>query len=162
MSSTDNMNQASSQSAHSGPSSPVFKLTRGHSCTLCSQRKVRCDVKRPCNTCARSGRAAHCQSPRPIGLAARVRDAKAHELALIRRLRYCESLLTAHGIPFPAPEEPLSDEAGPGNEGITLIKAITSTAYPKSEDDGHVIKQRGHPRFVDKYFSSLLVRLDVC
>lgn len=67
------------------------------------------------------------------------------EKALIRRLRHCEGLLAAHGISEPAEspmDEVLADDARPPGTEVN-----TPSVGP---DDGHVIVQRGHHRFVDK------------
>ncbi|CAJ2509007.1 Uu.00g140330.m01.CDS01 [Anthostomella pinea] len=113
------------------------KVTRGHSCTQCSRRKVKCDGKRPCSSCLKGSRAAHCHSARPATLT-RVREARITEQALLDRLRHYESLLTANDIPFPEHVADYSD------------LAMTEPGTPASKtDDGHIIIQRGHPRFVD-------------
>jgi hypothetical protein len=97
------------------------KLTRGHSCMACNQRKVKCDGKRPCSTCVKTSRAAECRSARPL---------------LLRLKRY-EQLLMAHGIPL---------DASTGEEG----EANMLDEADSEIDDGHVIIQGGHPRFVQK------------
>lgn len=131
-------------------------ITRGHACITCSQRKVKCDGKRPCGSCVRTGRASDCHSAStPTGLAARVRDARAKELVLLRRLRHYENLLTAHGISFSKNSElpPVVNQGDVQDDSSlhTFTQALTLTpdSSPKP-DEGHVIKHRGHPRFVDK------------
>jgi hypothetical protein len=100
------------------------KLTRGHSCIACYQRKVKCDGQRPCSTCVKTSRAAECRSARPLG-------------QLMLRLKRYEHLLMANGIPLDA-------SASEESEANMLDG-------PDSEiDDGHVIIQGGHPRFVQK------------
>ena len=99
------------------------KLTRGHSCRACYIRKVKCDGKRPCTTCVKTSRAAECRSARPL---------------LLRLKRY-ENLLVANGIPLDAPA---GEEEGDMN--------ILDDEPDSENDDGHVIMQGGHPRFVQK------------
>ncbi|KAM7197272.1 C6 transcription factor domain containing protein [Rhypophila sp. PSN 637] len=126
-------------------------ITRGHACITCSQRKVKCDGKRPCSACVRSGRASDCHSASTAtSLAARIRDARAKELVLIRRLRHYESLLTAHGISFSnsEPSAIVSQGDGPQDGCFSPIQR-TKLDSPPSADEGHVIRHRGHPRFVD-------------
>lgn len=133
--------QLGNSSQSRSTSVPLGKVTRGHSCTLCSQRKVRCDGKRPCSTCIKSSRTSECRSSRPAVLTSLARDGpSSREHALIQRLRHYEGLLTAHGIPITTGRG-TGDESKPGTEA--------TSPKPKS-DDGHVIMQRGHPRFVDK------------
>ncbi|KAM7198417.1 C6 transcription factor domain containing protein [Naviculisporaceae sp. PSN 640] len=134
---------------------PQITITRGHACITCSQRKVKCDGKRPCSSCVRTGRASDCHSAStPTSLAARIRDARAKELVLLRRLRHYENLLTTHGISFsknpeltPAGNQgDLQDDSSLHMLTQTLDLALDSSPKP---DAGHVIKHGGHPRFVD-------------
>lgn len=140
-------------------------ITRGHACITCSQRKVKCDGKRPCSSCVRGGRASDCHSPSTTAsLAARVRDARAKELVLVRRLRHYESLLTAHGISFSnTPDQsPVVNQGDPNDDSrlhsFARARTMTPDSSPRS-DEGHVIRHRGHPRFVDKYVALLLSKL---
>ncbi|KAB5536177.1 C6 transcription factor domain-containing protein [Coniochaeta sp. 2T2.1] len=110
------------------------KLTRGHSCIACYNRKVKCDGKRPCTTCVKTSRGAECRSARPL------------RAELLLRLKRYENLLVANGIPLDAPA---------GEEGeMTMLDECDE---PDSEnDDGHVIMQGGHPRFVQNLIWSRL------
>ncbi|KAK3368934.1 fungal-specific transcription factor domain-containing protein [Lasiosphaeria ovina] len=74
----------------------VMKLTRGHSCVLCQQRKVRCDKQKPCANCVKAQVECRVVPPQPP----RRRKKKPHERDLIDRLRKYESLLSQHGVNF--------------------------------------------------------------
>lgn len=74
----------------------AIKLTRGHSCVLCQQRKVRCDKNKPCANCVKAGVDCKVVPPQPP----RRRKKKPHERELIDRLRKYETLLSQHGVDF--------------------------------------------------------------
>ncbi|KAK0630755.1 fungal-specific transcription factor domain-containing protein [Bombardia bombarda] len=78
------------------PEQSAMKLTRGHSCVLCQQRKVRCDKQKPCANCVKAGVECRVVPPQPP----RRRKKKPHERDLIDRLRKYEVLLTQHGVHF--------------------------------------------------------------
>ncbi|KAK3338337.1 fungal-specific transcription factor domain-containing protein [Neurospora tetraspora] len=78
------------------PEPSVMKLTRGHSCVLCQQRKVRCDKQKPCANCVKAGVECRVVPPQPP----RRRKKKPHERDLIDRLKKYESLLSQHGVNF--------------------------------------------------------------
>ncbi|GAD92892.1 hypothetical protein NCU04390 [Paecilomyces variotii No. 5] len=74
-----------------------MSVTRGHSCVLCHQRKVRCDQQKPCANCVKVR--AECivipsQPPRR-----RVKK-KLEQRDLIERLNKYEKILAQHGINF--------------------------------------------------------------
>ncbi|OGM50176.1 hypothetical protein ABOM_001137 [Aspergillus bombycis] len=71
-------------------------LTRGHSCVLCQQRKVRCDQQKPCANCVKAQ--VECRVL-PPSLPKR-RKKKLHERDLIDRLKKYETLMSQHGIDF--------------------------------------------------------------
>lgn len=79
-----------------------MKLTRGHSCVLCQQRKVRCDKQKPCANCVKAQVECRVVPPQPP----RRRRKKPHERDLIERLKKYESLLAQHGVNF----EPIADD----------------------------------------------------
>ena len=83
----------------STPSQPSrhAKHHRVLACTLCSQRKVKCDRNFPCANCIKS------QSPCvPSKVVPRQRRRKFTERALLDRLRRYEDLLRQNSIPFEA------------------------------------------------------------
>lgn len=79
-----------------------MKLTRGHSCVLCQQRKVRCDKQKPCANCVKAQVDCRVVPPQPP----RRRRKKPHERDLIERLKKYENLLAQHGVNF----EPIADD----------------------------------------------------
>ncbi|KAJ0115294.1 colonial-22 [Diaporthe amygdali] len=78
------------------PESSVMKLTRGHSCVLCQQRKVRCDKNKPCANCVKAGVDCKVVPPQPP----RRRKKKPQERELVDRLKKYEALLSQHGVDF--------------------------------------------------------------
>ncbi len=77
-----------------GPAS--MKLTRGTSCVLCQQRKVRCDKKKPCSNCAKAGVECRVVAPQPP----RRRKKRLQEKDLLEKLRKYEALLRENNISF--------------------------------------------------------------
>ncbi|KAL4894055.1 fungal-specific transcription factor domain-containing protein [Aspergillus ambiguus] len=71
-------------------------LTRGHSCVLCQQRKVRCDQEKPCSNCVKAR--AECRVAPPAPRRRRARKLQGYEL--IERLQRYETLMSQHGIDF--------------------------------------------------------------
>lgn len=86
---------------------PSIKLTRGHSCVLCQQRKVRCDKNKPCANCVKAGVDCKVVPPQPP----RRRKKKPQERELIDRLRKYETLLSQHGVDF----EPIGQTLKPSD-----------------------------------------------
>src|ERR1700721_2554879 len=76
------------------PPPPTSKITRGHSCILCQQRKVKCDRQKPCSNCIKSRVDCIPSPPAPP----RRRKRQNPELELAARLRRCEELLKSHGV----------------------------------------------------------------
>ncbi|EMR83249.1 putative fungal specific transcription factor domain-containing protein [Botrytis cinerea BcDW1] len=78
------------------PAPPIHqKITRGHSCILCQQRKVRCDRQKPqCSNCVK----AHAECIPSTPAAPRRRRRKLSELDVAARLRKYEHLLRVNGI----------------------------------------------------------------
>lgn len=81
-------------SAHDA--SNVLKVTRGTSCVLCQQRKVRCDKSKPCSNCVKAGVECRVIPPQPP----RRRKKRISERDLVARLRKYETLLAQNGIEF--------------------------------------------------------------
>ncbi|KAM4056646.1 fungal specific transcription factor [Hirsutella rhossiliensis] len=75
-----------------------MKLTRGTSCVLCQQRKVRCDKNKPCANCVKAGVDCKIIPPAPP----RRRKKRLQERDLVDRLKKYESLLSEHGVKFDA------------------------------------------------------------
>ncbi|KAI1805903.1 fungal-specific transcription factor domain-containing protein [Daldinia bambusicola] len=78
------------------PDSSMVKVTRGHSCVLCQQRKVRCDKSKPCSNCVKANVECRVVPPQPP----RRRKKRVPERDLVERLRKYEALLAQNGIEF--------------------------------------------------------------
>ncbi|KAI0485984.1 fungal-specific transcription factor domain-containing protein [Xylaria cf. heliscus] len=118
------------------PDSSIVKVTRGHSCVLCQQRKVRCDKKKPCSNCVKAGVDCRVVPPQPP----RRRKKRIPERDLVDRLRKYEALLSQNGIEFESlgPDIKITDP-GSVEEGdeldpdFTRQRAKASPAGPDSE-----------------------------
>ncbi|KAG7115540.1 Pyriculol/pyriculariol biosynthesis cluster transcription factor like protein [Verticillium longisporum] len=71
-----------------------MKLTRGTSCVLCQQRKVRCDKRKPCANCVKARVECRVVPPNPP----RRRKKRLQEKDLIDRLKKYETLLAENGV----------------------------------------------------------------
>lgn len=76
------------------PPPPAYKITRGHSCVLCQQRKVRCDRQKPCTNCIKAR--AECIPSAPT--LPRRRRRKLAETDIVGRLKRAEDLLRKNGV----------------------------------------------------------------
>ena len=76
----------------------AMKLTRGTSCVLCQQRKVRCDKNKPCANCVKARVECRIIPPMPP----RRRKKRLQEKDLVERLKKYEALLTENGVKFEA------------------------------------------------------------
>ncbi|KAF6802502.1 C6 transcription factor [Colletotrichum sojae] len=74
----------------------AMKLTRGTSCVLCQQRKVRCDKNKPCANCVKARVECRVVPPQPP----RRRKKRLQERDLVDRLKKYESLLAENGVKF--------------------------------------------------------------
>ncbi|KAJ5294690.1 hypothetical protein PENANT_c014G01870 [Penicillium antarcticum] len=101
-------------------------ITRGHSCTLCQRRKVRCDKQKPCGNCVKANAECIAAPMRPRG---KRNTPKPQGKDLAERVKKYEELMTRHGLDFEsligqgtsgAPELPqnkeVSPKEGPGNK----------------------------------------------
>jgi hypothetical protein len=86
------------------------KLTRGTSCVLCQQRKVRCDKNKPCANCVKAGVECRVVPPHPP----RRRRKKLQEKDLLERLKKYETLLNDNGVKFEPISKDLRDDAEDG------------------------------------------------
>ncbi|KAK4126647.1 hypothetical protein N657DRAFT_568898, partial [Parathielavia appendiculata] len=130
------------------PEPAVMKLTRGHSCVLCQQRKVRCDKQKPCANCVKAQVECRVVPPQPP----RRRKKKPQERDLLERLRKYESLLSQAGVNF----EPIAHELKPSDHGddVTDLEQDLSglkTSPPSSND--HVSPDQGHDKSVSVPFT---------
>ncbi|CAG7963209.1 unnamed protein product [Penicillium salamii] len=133
--------------------SPNSRVTRGHSCVFCQQRKVRCDGHRPCSTCLRNrqecvrrtGSKSQARKNRDLGVA-RVID------PLARRLELCERAVQAHGITL--------DERGEPDTKPSSLR-LTNISWPAPE--GRLIQETAQSRYVENpLWQGLTNELDSC
>lgn len=112
-----NSNSGGGGTARGGDDPSVIKVTRGHSCQLCQQRKVRCDKSKPCSNCVRAGVECRVVPPQPP----RRRKRRIPERDLVDRLRKYEALLSQNGIEFESlgPDVKITDQ-GTVEEGDEL------------------------------------------
>ena len=85
------------------------KLTRGTSCVLCQQRKVRCDKNKPCANCVKARVECRVVPPQPP----RRRKKRLQEKDLVERLKKYETMLSENNIKF----ESIAAELPGGNAG---------------------------------------------
>ncbi|KAJ9149031.1 C6 zinc finger domain-containing protein [Pleurostoma richardsiae] len=115
------------------PDASVMKLTRGHSCVLCQQRKVRCDKNKPCANCVKAQVECKVVPPQPP----RRRKKKPHERELVERLKKYESLLAQHGVnfepigyDFKVPDSAALDDVDEIEHGMGELKTSPSSTAP--------------------------------
>ncbi|KAF5027461.1 hypothetical protein F66182_422 [Fusarium sp. NRRL 66182] len=90
----------------------AVKLTRGTSCVLCQQRKVRCDKNKPCANCVKARVECRVIPPQPP----RRRKKRLQEKDLIDRLKKYENLLAEHGVKVDAIGHQLRPDGPPGDD----------------------------------------------
>ena len=100
------------------------KLTRGTSCVLCQQRKVRCDKNKPCANCVKAKVECFVVPPHPP----RRRKKRLQERDLIDRLKKYEALLSEHGVKF----EPMGHELRSDGPPVDAVEDL--------ENDFHDLK----------------------
>jgi len=139
-------------SEHLGPGGPLPtpKITRGHSCVLCAQRKVKCDRQKPCSNCIKAR--AECIPAAPS--LPRRRRRKLTEIDLAARLRKYEHLLKTHGIKIEdddASQEP--EEAPPENPPSSdpeLRLLSLNTPRPRNLERGALFTDKENSHYVEK------------
>lgn len=124
----------------------VNKITRGHSCILCQQRKVKCDRQKPCSNCIKAG--AECIQSAPT--VPRRRRRKFSEQDIAARLRKCEHLLKKHGVKIE--DDDHSDEQHERfpieNYGNRKPFNLDTPRDPKAEV-GLIFNDKGNSRYVE-------------
>ena len=132
---------------HQAPFEPdmsAMKLTRGTSCVLCQQRKVRCDKNKPCANCVKARVECRIIPPQPP----RRRKKRLQEKDLIDRLKKYEALLTDNGVKFDSIGADLRvvndresiDEVAELEEGFEGLKTSPGSSASPSVDS-----RRSHP-----------------
>ncbi|KAA8572310.1 hypothetical protein EYC84_002935 [Monilinia fructicola] len=116
------------------------KITRGHSCILCQQRKVRCDRQKPqCSNCVKAR--AECIPSTPA--APRRRRRKLSEMDISARLRKYEHLLRVNGIRLDDDED--GDGDGGGGGGNASGNASGNEDVRLAADQSDPIRQENNP-----------------
>jgi hypothetical protein len=117
------------------------RLTRGHSCVVCQQRKIRCDGQRACGNCVKSR--AECRETASNAVAPRLR-ASAYRRELERLRRY-EELALAHGLELDNDKVAGAVVVEPGVGGNEKSRSPESGV-----GTGKLILERGHSRYIEK------------
>lgn len=120
-----------------GPQSRPSKHQHVLACTLCQQRKVKCDRRLPCANCVKSR--TQCV---PATLAPR-RRRRFPERALLDRLRNYESLLRKNDIPFDSLQPPQGKDSpntivadDSHDEQVAEVASELSTSSITNENKG--------------------------
>ncbi|KAK4454398.1 putative transcriptional regulatory protein [Podospora aff. communis PSN243] len=119
----------------------AMKLTRGHSCVLCQQRKVRCDKQKPCANCVKANVDCRVVPPQPP----RRRKKKPHERDLIDRLRKYEALLSQHGVNFDPIAHDLKPSENP-DDVADLEQDLSGLKTSPSSVADHASPEQGHDK----------------
>uniref|UniRef100_A0A0D2XQQ0 Zn(2)-C6 fungal-type domain-containing protein n=1 Tax=Fusarium oxysporum (strain Fo5176) TaxID=660025 RepID=A0A0D2XQQ0_FUSOF len=132
--------QQQQQSQVQQPQDPsAIKLTRGTSCVLCQQRKVRCDKNKPCANCVKAKVECRVIPPQPP----RRRKKRLQEKDLIDRLKKYETLLAEHGVKVDAIGHELRPDGPPGEdveelendfEGLKTTPEASSSPAPSNSE----------------------------
>lgn len=139
-SATSRGQQSHSHQTQAQADAAALKLTRGTSCVLCQQRKVRCDKNKPCANCVKAKVECRVVPPQPP----RRRKKRLQERDLIDRLKKYESLLAENGVKFDSIGQDLrsAPEANNGedvedleNDFEGLRTSPSASASPAREQD---------------------------
>jgi len=105
------------------PQSENLPTPNPHSCTICRQRKVRCDKQKRCSNCAKAG--VECVYTVPVRPRCRRGIEKSPEQELLRRLKQYEFLLRKHGVRLDDRDAHGSNgpEPEPSSNGTRLAEA---------------------------------------
>lgn len=141
-----------SEHPHPGPA-PSPKITRGHSCVLCQQRKVKCDRQKPCSNCIKAR--AECVTATPS--LPRRRRRKFTEIDLAARLRKYEHLLKTHGVKIEdddasqEPEEATSENSSSAGGVDPELRLLSlSTPRPRNLERGALFTDKENSHYVEK------------
>lgn len=127
------------------------RINRGHACSSCSRRKIRCDGQRPCAACLKTR--IECGG-KPAATPQRRRPKKSlSQQDVLSRLRWEEDQSQAGGID--AHEATLERSKG-RPAGIETTYNNSGSSEPRADTE-RVILEQGHPRYVDKYAPSRLL-----
>lgn len=126
---------------------PVHKITRGHSCILCQQRKVRCDRQKPCSNCIKAR--AECVPSAPT--LPRRKRRKLAETDIVGRLKRAEQLLRSHGVRID--DEEADDQPNEGRSLERHEEPVLSMTVPRSRHapPGALFKDKENSHYVERY-----------
>lgn len=116
----------------------AVKLTRGTSCVLCQQRKVRCDKNKPCSNCVKAGAECRVVPPQPP----RRRKKRLQEKDLLDRLRKYEALLAQNGVKFDAIDPDYRADGNAGDE-VDELENDFESLKTSAEASGHATNLTG-------------------
>ena len=121
------------------------RISRGHSCTSCNLRKIKCDGLLPCSACAKSRVECIVRAPTIPRRKARknVSQQDAHS-----RLRPGKDQVQTGEANTQL--ETVSETSGRRPTGIRTSHSGSKSPEPRT-DTGKVIFEKGHPRYIDKY-----------
>ena len=137
-------------SSHPQPPATA-KIRRGHSCLLCSQRKIKCTGQKPCAACVKA-RVECVTKPNATPQRRKTKLAVAKE-DILTRLQRCEEQLRRNGIKYEngsgseSPERS-RDDANVKQNGLSAPEPIPAT--------GMVVTDRSR-YFVNKYHHRTLL-----
>jgi len=102
-----------SQTANSGNSAQPQVPPHQHSCTICRQRKVKCDKQQRCSNCVKAGVECVYGLPgrprRRMGNGTGISAQEVSKEELLHRLRRYETLFRKHGLKFETSDLKSSD-----------------------------------------------------
>ena len=123
---------------------PVQKITRGHSCILCQQRKVKCDRQKPCSNCIK----ARVECIPSVPAAPRRRRRKFSEQDVATRLKRYEQLLRKHGIKLEDDDDSL--DAIPEANQNQVERALSIGPPAVKSDEGILFTDKDSSRYIEK------------
>ncbi|TVY37497.1 Aurofusarin cluster transcription factor [Lachnellula occidentalis] len=141
---------------------PLIKITRGHSCILCQQRKVKCDRRKPCSNCIKAR--AECVASTPS--LPRRRKRKLTEIDLAAKLRKYEHLLKSHGVNIDEDDIPEEiDESppqikSPDHHEFQLLSMNAPSSRTSEGDGGSLFTDKGNSHYVDNPFWQGIINKD--
>ncbi|KAH8692070.1 fungal-specific transcription factor domain-containing protein [Talaromyces proteolyticus] len=118
-------------------------VTRGHSCALCQQRKIRCDQQKPCANCVKAKVDCIVVPLQPI----RKRVRRPQERDLLRRIQKYEAYMSQHGLDF---HSILDDEYD--SDIFSLEHALENTKTSPDENSQNITSQGEDSRKPSKWF----------
>lgn len=137
---------------------------KAHACVLCQRRKVKCDRRQPCATCAKAWLACEYREPLPP----RRRKKKDSETTLAARVRHYEHALQKAGIDVSSidAEEPLRMNTRNTVEAASIRNtpvsrdnhSIISTENSPGQGPGRLVSRKGRSLYLDKCVKSSKLR----